>query len=165
MSSFYKRSLIREQYYVESIKPVLLSGTTVTPISPSRPKLTQPVAASEFIRQKTVVGISNNVFDANLQDQDPNIDLGVLYSNGTRLQYLDFRATTGVCDVVVKDKFITVVDDSNGITYDQFLSGYTLTSAYSGSNAVIPVRLPSDIDNSGPRPPVKVPFIQSKINC
>jgi hypothetical protein len=164
MASFYKRSLIREQYYVQSIKPVTLAGSVVSPISPSRPKLTQPVAASQFIRQRSSVGISNNVFDANLQDQDPNIDLGVLYSNGTRLQYLDFRATTGVCDVVVNDTIITVTD-TDGTTYDQFLPGYTFTSAYSGSNAVIPTRLPNNVSTAGKPPPSKVPFVPSKINC
>lgn len=164
MASFYKRSLIQDQYYVQSISPVTLSGTTVTPISPSRPKLTRPVAASEIIRQRAVCGVSNNIIDINGDGGDPNIDLGVLYSNGTRLQYLDFKATTGVCDVVVGDKIVTVVD-SNGVTYDQYLAGYTLTSAYSGSNAVFPMPRPNNVSTSGLRPPSKVPFIPSNINC
>ena len=166
MSSFYNRSnRNRNEYLVRGIKPVTLAGTTVTPISASRPASLRPVAASEFIRQKTAVGISSNVYDVMVEEQDPNIDLGVLYSNGTRLQYLDFKATTGVCDVVFKDTVVPVFDPVDGVTYDQLFPGYTITSAYSGSNAVVPMVPPNNVPTTGPPPASKVPVVPSKINC
>ena len=166
MSSFYNRSnRNRTEYLVRGIKPITLAGSTVQPISASRPASLRPVAASEFIRQKTVVGISNNVYDVNIGETDPNIDLGVLYSNGARLLYLDFKATTGLCDVVFKDTVVPVFDPVDGVTYDQFFPGYTITSAYSGSNAVVPIALPNNNPTTGPPPPSKVPNVPSKINC
>ena len=154
MSSFYNRSnRNRNEYLVRGIKPVTLAGTTVTPISASRPASLRPVAASEFIRQKTAVGISSNVYDVMVEEQDPNIDLGVLYSN------------TGVCDVVFKDTVVPVFDPVDGVTYDQFFPGYTITSAYSGSNAVVPMVPPNNVPTTGPPPASKVPVVPSKINC
>jgi hypothetical protein len=164
MSRFNKNSLPRKQYIATNITSIV--GTdAIVPISPSRPKTARIAPASELTRLRGTCGINNNVLDINANLADPNIDLGVIYSNGVRLLYLDFKASAGLCDVTFPDTAIPFVDPIDGTTYSEFFAGYTLTSAYSGSNAVIPMERPDNTVTNSLLPPSKVPFIPSKINC
>jgi hypothetical protein len=164
MSYFNKNLISQKRYIVSDITPSV-SSQPIIPISPSRPRVTPTIPASQVTRLQTTFGINNNALDATADLADPNIDLGVLYSNGARLLYLDFRASAGLCDVTFPDTVIPFVDPIDGTTYDEFYPGYTITSAYSGTNAVVPMARPDNTPTNTLRPPSKVPFVPSKINC
>jgi len=45
---------------------------------------------SDWLRKKTNIGISQLYFDV-ATNKDPKVDLGVLYSNGSRYSFLSYR--------------------------------------------------------------------------
>jgi hypothetical protein len=89
MVRFYNGRIGQTEYKVRGIASISATSTVITPIAPARPKATAPVAASQFVKAKSNVGVSSNVYDVVFATDlpDPDIDLGVLYSNGTRSGY------------------------------------------------------------------------------
>jgi hypothetical protein len=160
-SSFSPARLSSKQYSVN-----VVASAAPTPISPAFPRKTAQVPASENTRMRTNIGISSNVFDSRLGTQ-ADIDLGLMYSNGVRYQYLNFKAGTTGCSAIIPDSVIDVVDQTiNGPVYTQeTLSGGTLIYAYIG-NAVVPPQ-PVSITPfcTGLSPSKLPPGIRGNINC
>ena len=170
MVRFSNASLRKTQYVVQGITPVIGSKTsTIPPISSILPPPGEVPPVSEFVAAKTAVGVSSTAFDVALSPEmpEPNVDLGVIYSNGYRYKYIDFRAGTTGCSTEVPDTVITVEikTDQGTIFVDEYLPGYTLVRAYVGNNIVVP-QLPAPNNTTCiPRILMKVPPIPANNNC
>jgi hypothetical protein len=132
-----------------------------------RPKV---LSASEYTASKTAVGVTSNAYDVALSPgmPDSNVDLGLLYSNGYRYQYIKYKATTAGCSEEIPDKIITVQEqtDAGLIVYDQTVSGYTLVKAYVGNSIVVPQQPNPNVVTIGFTPPSKVePQLTNNNNC
>jgi hypothetical protein len=130
----------------------------------------QVLSASEYIARKTAVGVTSNAYDVALSPgmPDSNVDLGLLYSNGYRYQYIKYKATTAGCSEEVPDKIITVQEqtDAGIIYYDQSISGYTLVKAYVGNSIVVPQQPNPNISTVATRPPSKLELqLTNNNNC
>jgi hypothetical protein len=171
MVRFSNSKLSSTQYIVRGITPVQASSTAVIPpISSAFTVQREVPPVSEFVAEKTAVGISSTAFDVALSPgmPDSNVNLGLLYSNGYRYQYIDFKAGTTGCSTEVPDKVVTVQvqTDSGPIYVDQVLSGYTLIEAYVGNRIAIPQLPNGDVVTDTTRPPSKLPPNESNnIGC
>jgi hypothetical protein len=171
MVRFSNSKLSTTQYIVTGISPVAGSATAIiTPIPAAytAPQLVPP--ASKVIANKRVVGVSSTAYDVAISPEipDPNVELGLLYSNGYRYQYADFKAGTTGCSTEVPDRVVTVqVQTDSGIIYvDETISGYTLVKAYVGNNIVVP-QLPNAnvVINTAPPPSKLEPELTNNNSC
>lgn len=171
MVRFSNSKLSSTQYIVRGITPIQASSTAVIPpISSAFTVQHEVPPVSEFVAQKTAVGISSTAFDVALSPgmPDSNVDLGLLYSNGYRYQYIDFKAGTTGCSTELPDRVVTVQiqTDSGPIYVDQVLSGYTLIEAYVGNSIVVPQLPNGNIITDTTRPPSKLPpLLTNNNNC
>lgn len=160
MLRFSNSKLKQTQYVVKGISPIFGStGSIVTPISASSTPAHNNVDSSRVTRLKTVCGVSRTLQDT-VGAYDPDVDLGLMYSNGNRYQYLDYKSTTPECSIIVPDDIVQVQQvTDNGITYvDTDFGTSVLITAYIGSS-VVP-QLPSlNIVTCTPPVTLKVPVI------
>jgi hypothetical protein len=168
MVRFSNSKLKNTQYIITGITGS--TGTIIIPISSAYSGQRKVMFASDYIAAKTAVGVSSTAYDVALASgmPDPNVDLGLLYSNGYRYQYINFKAGTTGCSVEVPDKIITVSEqtDSGTIYYDQSVSGYTLIKAYVGNNIVIPQNPNPNVPTIAFPPPSKVEVqLTNNNNC
>jgi len=154
--------------YVPNVKPTSFRAPIPFQIAPLRAR-SSVVSASQRTAALRNIGISNTTFDVNSLT-DPKADLGVVYSNGFRLQYLEFKAT-GIlnpnCLIHVQDstQTQTIVNADNTISIvDVDVPAHEITTAYTG-NAVVPPLPNENIQINTMRPPTKIPVVPSKINC
>lgn len=148
------------------------TGTLVPPIAPSRPRAGPVVSASDFTASIRNVGVSSNAYDVSIGNSgslpDPNVQLGVLYSNGYRYDYLAFKGTeAGGCQIVepVTTVAVEVPDDAGGTTFvDVTVDSNILITSYVG-NAVFPQLPPSNIPTNNIPIPGKVPADFPNKNC
>jgi len=170
MVKFSRANISRSKYVVRGIQRIVGSENAVLPVISAAQVAAKPnVDASEITSFKTNVGVSCNVYDVQETKQgqlDPEVDLGIIYSNGFRYQYLAFKANNGLCDITFNDTVIPVTEQTEAgiITYDVFYPGYTITAAYNGNDVVPPLPPNNTPTNTNP-PPSKVPFVPSNINC
>jgi hypothetical protein len=169
MVRFSNASLSTTQYIVTGITPIAGSTTAIVPqIPPSFTTAREVPPVSSFVSGKTVCGVSSTVSDLTAPGEpDPNVDLGLLYSNGYRYQYIDFQAGTTACSIELPDKVVTVQvqTDSGPIYVDETLSGYTLVTAYVGNRIVVPSQ-GNDVVTNTMRPPSKLPpQLTNNNNC
>jgi len=159
MVRFSKSSLSKTQYIVTGITPIPGSTTSVVPTIPAASTIPHEVPpVSQFVAGITAVGVSSTAYDATVIP-DSNIDLGFLYSNGIRYQYIDFKAGTTGCSTEVPDRVVKVQiqTDQGPILVDETLSGFTLIKAYVGNRIVVPPQSnPNVVTNTAP-PPSKLP--------
>ena len=171
MVRFSNSSLRRTQYIVQGIRPVTGSQTSIIPpISPAQAPADEVPPVSEFVAAKTAVGISSTAFDVALSPDMPQskVDLGLLYSNGYRYKYIDFKAGTIECSTEVPDTVVTVEikTDNGSIFVEEYLSGYTLVKAYVANNIVIPqLPNPNVISTRLPIPSKLPPLPTNNNNC
>jgi hypothetical protein len=170
MVRFSNASLSSTQYIVTGITPILGSSTAVVapiPAASTASHIVPPV--SKFVAAKISVGISSTAYDVTVTPDVPaNVDLGLLYSNGYRYQYIDFKAGTTGCSTEVPDRVVTVQvqTDSGPIYVDETISGYTLVEAYVGNRITVPQLPNSDIVTNTARPPSKLPpLLTNNNNC
>jgi hypothetical protein len=159
MVRFSNSSLSNTQYTVTGITPVLASPTAVVvaiPTATPPAKFIPP--ASRYTGGLSSVGVSSNAYDVVTDSAESNVDLGLLYSNGHRYQYLDFKANTAECSTQVPSKVSTVqVQTESGPIYvEEVISGYTLVKAYVGNSVAVPQRPNANITIITNRPPSKV---------
>jgi hypothetical protein len=170
MPQFSLENLRRRQYLFTP--QATNTGTVVIPIPPSRPRLGPVVTASEFTARIRNVGISSNAYDITtgiaIGEPDPNVNLGILYSNGYRYQYLAFKGTSvGKCQVIVPVKTVSVQvpDDAGGTTLqDVTVDSSVIITAYVG-NAVYPQLPPNNTPTNSFPIPGKVPAEFPNKNC
>jgi len=161
----------KSKRYLATSRPVSIPGVVI-PIPPSRPRTTRTVTASEFTSRIRNVGVSSNGFDITtgiaIGLPDPDVELGILYSNGYRYQYLDFKGTeAGGCQIIVPEKTISVqvVDDNGNVTIeDVTVESNVLITAYMG-NAVFPQIPPINTPTNSLPIPGKVPAEFPNKNC
>jgi hypothetical protein len=162
MGKFSIASLTKTQY---SVTPQATTvGNLVPPIAPSRPRLGPVVTASDYTARIRNVGVSSNAFDVIVGNSgglpDPKVQLGVLYSNGYRYDYLAFKGTeVGGCQIIEPTTTVSVEvpDDDGGTTFeDVTVDSNVLITAYVG-NAVYPQLPPNNIPTNSIPTPGKVP--------
>lgn len=157
MVRFSKSKLKQTQHIVNGIVPIQGSSSSViTAIPASAPRASVNVDASRITRTKTSVGVSSTIYSI-VSYPDTDVELGVVYSNGFRYQYLDFLANTPACTEVIPDTVVTVQEqtDAGPIYVEQLISGYILVTAYVGSPVVPPLPV-EDVGACIPRPALKV---------
>jgi hypothetical protein len=166
MRRFSNSDLIRTRYIVNNIYYIPGStGSVVTPISPSSAPARENVNASRETALKTVCGVSRTLQDTVGAD-DSDVDLGLVYSNGYRYQYLDFQASTAACSIIVPNDTITVQEQTDdGITYvDVNIGESIIITAYVGS-PVVPQLVPPNNTTCIPPLLMKVPSVLTNNNC
>ena len=164
MVRFSNSKLKQTQHIVNGIVPIRGSSSSViTAIPASAPRASSNVDASRITRTKTSVGVSSTIYSL-VTYPDTNVDLGVVYSNGFRYQYLDFLANTPACTEVIPYTVVTVQEqtDAGPIYVDQLISGYVLVTAYVGSPVVPP--LPKE-DVGGCVPPLALKVRPQNTTC
>lgn len=166
---FSQASLSRTQY-IPAVKPTSYQDPIPTPISPSLPPANNTAAASEVIARKTRVGISSNVYDL-VNSPDSDIDLGIMYSNGTRYAYNDIRSqgltpATLSCSIVTPDAVVTevVMTDDGPVVQDVYVPGSIATGAYAG-NAVVPPLPNPNVITCGRPFLLKLEPVEGKSDC
>jgi len=166
MSRFSITDLNRKRYIKSGVTAVP-GGGKITPIPSASPSPKPNVDYSRFVGDKSNVGVSSNVYDI-INGDFAEVDLGIVYSNGYRYRYLEFKGTeAGGCQIILPA--VTVIQqevDDNGATYleEVTLSSETIITAYNG-NAVVP-QLPAPNTTSCISPiPGKVPHQPANINC
>jgi hypothetical protein len=168
MSRFSIPKLSNKQY-VQSVEMIQGStGQIITPVSPAYTRPHQTPFMSDHVRAKTNVGVSSTVFDIS-NGLDPNVNLGVIYSNGYRYQYLDYKAGTTFCQIQVPETNILVqVTTDDGISgyfiQEQTLDARTLVTSYFGNAVVPPLPLENVPTCIGP-PISKVDALLVNKNC
>ncbi len=163
MPQFSLENLRRTQY---SFSPQATNiGNIVPPIPPARPRPGPVVSSSDYTARIRNVGVSSNAFDVIAGNSgglpDPDVQLGILYSNGYRYDYLAFKGTeVGGCQVVVPVKTVSVqvTDDETGATslQDVTVDSSVIITAYVG-NAVYPQLPPNNTPTNSVPMPGKVP--------
>jgi hypothetical protein len=165
MPKFSLESLKTKRYSVTP--PSTQFGTLILPVAPSRPRPSPNVSASQRTAQIRNVGVSSTAFDIKgVSDgfPDPNVDLGVMYSNGYRYQYLDFKGTEiGGCQIILPSDTVTVqVEDKVGITFEEITTELNiLVTSYVG-NAVFPPLPQNNVPTNNVPIPGKVPLVLNK---
>lgn len=157
MVRFSNSKLNQTQYIINNIVPILGSSTSViTPISVAAPRATSNVDVSRITRTKTNCGVTSTI-DSLVSYPDTSVELGIIYSNGFRYQYLDFLATTPACSKLIPDTIVTVQEqtDAGPVYVDEVISGYVLVTAYVGS-PVVPPLPKEDVGGCVPPPALKV---------
>lgn len=157
MVRFSNSKLKETQYIVNGITSVTGSTTSIIPRIPARaPRATTNVDASRITRTKTSIGVSSTLYSL-VNYPDTDVDLGVVYSNGFRYQYLDFLATTSTCSEVIPDTIVTVQEqtDDGPIYVDELISGRIIVTAFVGT-PVVPPLPKEDINLCIQQPPSKV---------
>jgi hypothetical protein len=169
MVRFSKSKLKETQHIVNGITPILGSTESIViPISPASNPARENVNASRITSVKTNTGVSSNVYDI-INGFDANVDLGLVYSNGYRYQYLDFKASdvgpTG-CNIITSDQVVQVQEvTDDGISYINIDVGSSvITTAYVGS-PVVPQLPPPNNTRCIPPILMKVPMIPTNNNC
>jgi len=170
MPQFSLENLRRRQY---SFTPqATTTGTLVPPIPPARPRPAPVLSSSDYTARIRNVGVSSNAYDVVVGNAgglpDPNVNLGILYSNQYRYDYLDFKGTdVGGCQVVVPVKTVSVQvpDDDGGTTLqDVTVDSNVIITAYVG-NAVYPQLPPNNTPTNTVPIPGKVPAEFPNKNC
>ena len=141
MGRFSNSHLHKTQHIVRGITPVPASTTSIIPRISSVAPPSEVLPASQYISGKTAVGISSTAYDVAITpDISANVDLGLLYSNGYRYQYINFKAGTTGCSMQLPDRVVTVQvqTDAGPIYVDETISGYTLIDAYVGNRIAVP---------------------------
>jgi hypothetical protein len=171
MVRFSNSSLTKTQYLVRGITPVEASTTSIVlPIYTAYTVAHIVPPVSDAVSKKTACGVTSTGYSVarSAGFPQPNVDLGLLYSNGYRYQYLDYLAGTTGCSIEVPDRVVTVQiqTDSGPMYVDQVISGYTLIDAYVSNNAVVP-QLPSInvVTNTAPPPSILPPLPTNNNNC
>lgn len=157
MVRFSKSKLSQTQYIVNGITPVIGSPTSIIPRIPAHAIRSFPnIDASRITRVKTAVGVSSTLHSL-VNYPDTDVDLGVVYSNGFRYQYLDFLATTSACTLVIPDSIVTVQEqtDDGPIYVDELISGRIIVTAFIGA-PVVPPLPKEDVRLCIQQPPLKV---------
>lgn len=146
-----------------------ITGGAVTPIPASATPRRTVSSASDYTAAKSAIGVSSTAYDVALDPgmPDSNVDLGLLYSNGYRYKYINFRAGTTGCSVELPDKVVTieVPTDAGPIYVDQTISGYRLITAYVGNNIVVPQQPNPNIPTNATPAPSKLPHSTNNNNC
>jgi len=143
MVRFSNSKLNQTQYIINNIVPILGSSTSViTPISVAAPRATSNVDVSRITRTKTNCGVMSTI-DSLVSYPDTSVELGIIYSNGFRYQYLDFLATTPACSKLIPDTIVTVQEQTDA------------GPVYVGS-PVVPPLPKEDVGGCVPPPALKV---------
>jgi hypothetical protein len=169
MVRFSNSKLSSSQYIVRGITPIVGSATSViTPIS-TKYTVAHPIPPASRLTS-TKVGCGINLTASDLLTSpgipDPDVDTGLLYSNGYRYQYINFRADTD-CFFVEPERTVTVqVQTDEGLIYiEETIAATTVVTAYVGNGLVVPQRpSPNVVTNSAP-PPSKLPPLTNNNNC
>jgi len=166
MVRFSNSKLSKTQYISRGIKPIIGSTTSIiVPISASSAPARKNVDASRVTSIKTNCGLNSTLQDT-VDEFDPSVDLGLMYSNGSRYRYLDYKSTTPECSITIPDEVIQVQEvTDDGITYvDAEIGATVIITAYVGS-PVVP-QLPNP-NNTRCIPPVllKGPSLPTNNNC
>lgn len=168
MGRFSTADLNKKRYLVRNIKPIIASAVPIAPISATLPAISQTVDSSKYTSYLSSIGVSSIVYDVIKGPDEPNIDLGLLYSNGYRYKYLEFQAAGPTCARIVPATTITVYDYVDGGTTLQreevTLEQTVIISAYNG-NAVVPQVRNPNVDTSTTPVASKLPFVPGNINC
>jgi len=162
---------LKTTQYLATSRPISGPGVVI-PIPPARPRTTRTLTSSEFTARIRNVGVSSNAYDittgTTIGLPDPNVELGVLYSNGYRYQYLDFKGTeAGGCQIIVPEKTVSIqTEDENGVvTIEEVtIESSVLITAYVG-NAVYPQLPPNNVSTISLPFPGKVPAEFPNKNC
>jgi hypothetical protein len=166
MVRFSNSKLSQTRYIVNEIGPIFGStGSIVTPISPSSEPARENVDASRETRLKTVCGVSRTLEDT-VGANGSDVDLGLVYSNGARYDYLDHQASTAECSIIVPNDSIQVQEETDdGLTYvDVNIGESIIITAYVGS-PVVPQLVPANNTTCIPPLLMKVPSILTNNNC
>jgi len=158
----------KKRYLVRNIKPISASSAPIQPISARSPPPAQSVDASKYTSYLSSVGVSSIAYDVINGPDEPNVDLGLLYSNGYRYKYLEFKAGTTECSEIFPATTVIVYDYVPGETYLQAnevtLGETVVITAYTG-NAVVPALPNPNIDTRTIPMPSKLPIVPGNINC
>jgi hypothetical protein len=157
MVRFSNSKLKQTQYIVNGITPVTGSTTSIIPRIPAHATRAFPnIDASRITRTKASIGVSSTLHSL-VNYPDTDVELGVVYSNGFRYQYLDFLATTSTCTQVIPDTVVTVQEqtDDGPIYVDELISGRIIVTAFVGE-PVVPPLPKDDIRLCIQQPPLKV---------
>jgi hypothetical protein len=167
MVRFSNSKLKQTRYIVNGIAPIFGSTTSiVTPISASLPPPRENVDASRKTSDKANCGLTSTLRDTT-DSYDPSVDLGVVYSNGARYSFLDYKSSTPECTIVVPDDVIQVQQvTDDGITYIDVDIGTTVViTAYVGSQVVPQLVPPNNTTCIGPAILKSVFIPPSNNNC
>ena len=171
MVRFSNSKLSSTQYVVTGITPVTGSSTAVvSPISPATLPAGETLFSSQYISGKSSVGVSSSAYDVALSPgaPDSNLDLGLLYSNGYRYQYANYKigATGGSVEMPTNVVTVQVQTESGPVYVDQVVSSYTLIQAYVGNNVAVPQQPnPNIVAIANPAPSKLEPLLTNNNNC
>jgi hypothetical protein len=168
MGRFSTADLNKKRYLVRNIQPIIASSAPIKPIAASSPPPVKNVDASKYTSYLSSIGVSSIAYDVINGPDEPNVDLGLLYSNGYRYKYLEFQAGTTTCSVVFPATTVTVYDYVPGGTAlegsEVTLQETVVITAYNG-NAVVPPLPNPNVDTSTIPVPSKLPIVPGNINC
>jgi hypothetical protein len=166
MVRFSNSKLSSTQYIVTGITSIPGSTGTFIPQISTAYTVAHPVPpASRITSTKVGCGLDSTARDV-VVIPDPEVDLALLYSNGYRYQYEDFRATTD-CVYDAPDKVVIVqVKTESGISYiDETITSNIVITAYVGNRIVVPqTPSPNVVTNTAPVPS-KLPLLTNNNNC
>ena len=141
------------------------TGGVISGVSPVNSFEREVPPASVFTAEKTHIGTSSNSFDLQFStDMQSKIDLGLMYSNGRRYQYINFKAGTTGCTEIVPSETI-ILRDINGNTYAKNLGEQTIIKAYVGNSLAIFPLPNQDVPSCIPPLRSKVEQIQINNTC
>jgi hypothetical protein len=158
MLRFSNSKLKQTHYIVKGITPIFGStGSIVTPISASSKPAHKNVDSSRVTRLKTVCGVSRTLQDT-VGTSASDVDLGLMYSNGNRYQYLDYKSNTPECSIFVPNEIVQIQEKTDdGLTYvNRNIGDSIIITAYVGS-PVVPQLVPPNNTTCTPPRALKVP--------
>jgi hypothetical protein len=168
MSRFSNADLIKKRYLVRNIQPIIASSVPIAPISARSPPPVQTIDASKYTSYLSSVGVSSIAYDVINGPDEPSVDLNLLYSNGYRYKYLEFKAAGPTCMQTFPATTITVYNYLPGGTTLQAsevtLQETVVITAYTG-NAVVPALPNPNVDTTSRPVPIKLPLVPGNINC